>query len=62
MGCGAEARGEYYKQQFQYTPCTLYWMTNSCINSEVEKELQEWEANDESGLAECVEFTDEDTN
>jgi len=37
-------------------------MTDSRISSEVEKELQEREADDESGLAECVEFTSEDTD
>jgi hypothetical protein len=37
-------------------------ITDSRISSEVEKELQEREADDESGLAERVEFTGEDTD
>jgi hypothetical protein len=37
-------------------------MTDSRISSKVEKEMQEWEADDKSGLAERMEFTGEDTD
>jgi hypothetical protein len=37
-------------------------ITDSRISSEVEKELQEREADNESWFAECVEFTGEDTD
>ena len=37
-------------------------ITDSRISAEVEKKLQEREADNESGFAECMEFTGENTD
>lgn len=55
--------GSTNNNNFSYTACMMNSsITNSRISPKIEKELQEREADNESRLAEGVEFTGEDTD